>query len=117
MIYVLWWNKPLDIEEPQIIVVRDKDDEEVMQSLAYMCANSKLERQRPLTSTYPSRYSERTLFLVPVEIDNVTGSGRVLYGAPIENQRPSVETRRDILESRKLAARFAGSFWQRLFRR
>lgn len=105
MIYAIWWNKPLDIEERQVIIVRDKDDEAVIQALAYMCVNSKLERQRPLTSAIAT-----PIFLVPVEIDKTSGSGHVLPGVPIENHRRQVRILGD-----KSEQRVSGGFFSRLW--
>jgi hypothetical protein len=55
IIYVLWWNKPLDIEEPEVRVIRDESENEVIyKTLAYMCLESELDTNVP---TYSYRYS------------------------------------------------------------
>lgn len=43
MIYSLWWEKPLDIEEPEIIPVKGED---VVNFAAAMCMCSKVEPYR-----------------------------------------------------------------------
>ena len=41
-IYALWWHKPLDIEEPEVISI-PSDKPEVFELLAAMCLKSKVE--------------------------------------------------------------------------
>jgi hypothetical protein len=40
LIYCMWWNKPLDIEEPELIPVQGGDMERLV---AAMCVTSKVE--------------------------------------------------------------------------
>ncbi|KAK4450426.1 hypothetical protein QBC34DRAFT_437265 [Podospora aff. communis PSN243] len=46
LIYSLWWNKPLDIEEPEVIMINPKDDKFCM-IIAHMCKVSKVDPHPP----------------------------------------------------------------------
>ncbi|KAK0647994.1 hypothetical protein B0T16DRAFT_370227, partial [Cercophora newfieldiana] len=46
LIYSLWWNKPLDIEEPEVIMIKPGDDKLAM-IIAYMCTVSTVDPLQP----------------------------------------------------------------------
>jgi len=66
LIYSLWWSKPLDIEEPEVITVRD--DEKASAIIARMCSLSKVELLKPY------REDRRRFHVV---LDAATTLGRV----------------------------------------
>ncbi|KAK1757757.1 hypothetical protein QBC47DRAFT_164925 [Echria macrotheca] len=63
LIYFLWWNKPLDIEEPEVIMIKHGDDKLAM-IVAHMCAVSSVDPLQPCRE-------DRTRF--HVILDTVTG--------------------------------------------
>ena len=46
LIYSLWWSKPLDIEEPEVITIRENDTK-LSTIMAQMCKVSDVDRQQP----------------------------------------------------------------------
>jgi hypothetical protein len=63
LIYSLWWHKPLDIEEPEVIVIKPGDHKLAM-VIAHMCAVSRVDPLQPYRE-------DRTRF--HVILDTVTG--------------------------------------------
>lgn len=76
LIYCMWWKKPLDIEEPELIPVRGEDTEMLV---AAMCVTSKLEVD-------PQDPDDDKLKFA-VEWDTVKKKGRIRKGYFLKRRR------------------------------
>jgi len=106
-IYALWWNKPLDIEEPEMISI-PSDKPEVFELLAAMCLNSKIEygpyKREASTSAVASGHDTRKPIVFTVQYHRVSGEGRFVQPLtestmePWEQKRMLYRLRRQVLK-------------------
>ena len=77
-IYAVWWDKPLDIEEPEVIQIQGGQDK-MTRLLAKMCVNSSIDNTAISVDPRLGRIRGEAKIFFSARFDRKSGVGHIYY--------------------------------------